>query len=137
MANQQKGNKVELSTFLSWGKQYEIGRQTQIENSKTYVTCSLTFSLVNMMDCTRWHMLCYVKHIACELFHIHLFLPKTDWIAVVSVDAYLFLTFSDCLSPWRYRNRCFVVVFCCLVVRRPNLEVAAKRLLHQQVKIPG
>ena len=53
MANQQKGNKVELSTFLSWGKQYEIGRQTQIENSKTYLTYSITFSLVNMMDCTR------------------------------------------------------------------------------------
>ena len=33
--------------------------------------------------------------------------------------------------------RCFVVALCCLIVRRPNLEVATKRLLHQQVKYWG
>ena len=38
------------------------------------------------------------------------------------------------LSPWRYRNRCFLVALCCLIVRRPNLEVSTKGLLHQQVK---
>ena len=37
------------------------------------------------------------------------------------------------LSPWGYRNRCFLVALCCLIVRRPNLKVATKRLLHQQV----
>ena len=37
MADQRKGNKVELSTFLSWGKQSVIGYKTKDENSKTYV----------------------------------------------------------------------------------------------------
>ena len=41
------------------------------------------------------------------------------------------------LSPWGYGNRCFLVALCCLIVRRPNLEVATKRLLYQQVKILG
>ena len=59
-------------------------------------------------------------------------------IAVISVDAYPFLGFlRPDLSPWGYGNRCFLVVLCCLIVRRPNLEVATKRLLHQQVKILG
>ena len=29
-----------------------------------------------------------------------------------------------------------LVALCCLIVRRTNLEVATKSLLHQQVKIP-
>ena len=41
------------------------------------------------------------------------------------------------LSPREYRNKCFLVALCCLIVKRPNLEVATKRLLHQQEKIPG
>ena len=41
------------------------------------------------------------------------------------------------LSPWGYVNRFFLVALCCLIVRRMNLEVATKRLLHQLVKIPG
>ena len=42
------------------------------------------------------------------------------------------------LSPWGgYRNRCFLVALCCLIVRRLNLVVASKRLLNQQVKILG
>ena len=58
-------------------------------------------------------------------------------VAVSSVDTYSFWIFSDlsCLSPWGYRNRCFLFAMPCLIVRRPNLEVAIKRLLHQQVKI--
>ena len=58
--------------------------------------------------------------------------------AVISVDVYLFLAFlrSD-QSPWGYRNRGFLVALCYLIVRRLNLEVATKRLLHQQVKIWG
>ena len=32
---------------------------------------------------------------------------------------------------------CLLVALCRLIVKRPNLEVATKRLLHQQVKIPG
>ena len=41
------------------------------------------------------------------------------------------------LSPWGYGDRCFLVVLCRLIVRRWNLEVVPKRLLYQQVKIPG
>ena len=32
--------------------------------------------------------------------------------------------------------RCFLFAPCDVTVRRPNLEVATKRLLHRQVKIP-
>ena len=60
-------------------------------------------------------------------------------VAVISVDAYRFLAFSDltCHLEYIYKNRCFLVALCCLMVRRLNLEVATKRLLHQQVKILG
>ena len=53
-------------------------------------------------------------------------------VAVISDDAPSFVGF---LRPWQYKNRCFLVAFCCLIVRRPNLEVATERILHQQVKI--
>ena len=55
-------------------------------------------------------------------------------VAVISDDALFGFLRLD-LSPWRYWNRCFLVALCCLIVRRPNLKVATKRLLHQQVKI--
>ena len=56
-------------------------------------------------------------------------------VAVISVDAYLFFGFvRPDLSPCGYWNRCFLVALCCLIVRRPNLEVATKRLFHQEVK---
>ena len=59
-------------------------------------------------------------------------------VAVISVDAYPFFGFlRPNLSPWGYRNRCFLVALCPLIVRRLNLKIATKRLLHQQVKIPG
>ena len=59
-------------------------------------------------------------------------------VAVISLDAYPFFGFlrTD-MSPWGDGNRCFLVALCRLIVRTPNLEVATKRLLHQQVKIPG
>ena len=59
-------------------------------------------------------------------------------VAVISIDACPFFGFvRPDLSPRGSKNRCFLVALCCLIVRRPNLEVATKRLLHQQVKIPG
>ena len=59
-------------------------------------------------------------------------------VAVTSVDAYSFFGFlRPDLSPSGYRNRCFLDPLCCLVVRRPNLEVVIKILLHQQVKKTG
>ena len=57
-------------------------------------------------------------------------------VAVISVDAYSFFGFlRPDMSPWGYGNRCFLDALCCLIVRRPNLEVATRRLLCQQVKI--
>ena len=58
-------------------------------------------------------------------------------VVMISVDAYRFLTFSNLNCHLGYRNRCFLVVLYRLIVRRPDLEVVTKRLLHQQVKIPG
>ena len=49
-------------------------------------------------------------------------------VVVISVAASPFLA-------WEYR--CFLVALCWLIVRRPNLEVATKRLLHRKVKILG
>ena len=37
----------------------------------------------------------------------------------------------------RTHELCFLVALCCLIVRWLNLEVANKRRLHQQIKIPG
>ena len=34
-------------------------------------------------------------------------------------------------------NRYFLVALCRLIAKRPNLEVMTKRLLHQQLEIPG
>ena len=60
-----------------------------------------------------------------------------------SVAPHLFLL-GWCLSffwlwqtwpvTWGYWNTCFLVALCLLIVRRPNLEVAIKRLLHQVYK---
>ena len=62
------------------------------------------------------------------------------WTLAVAVDAYAFLVFSDLtchLEDTGYRNKCFLVALCRLIVRTPNPEVATKRILHQQVKIQG
>ena len=46
---------------------------------------------------------------------------------MISVDAYPFLAFSDLNCHFEDT----------VTVRRPNLEVMTKRLLHQHVKILG
>ena len=59
-------------------------------------------------------------------------------VAVINVDAYPFFGFlRPDLSPGGYRNTCFLVALCCLIVIRPKLGVTTKRFLHQQVKKPG
>ena len=59
-------------------------------------------------------------------------------VVVVSVDPYPFFAFSGVTCHLEYTgNRCFLVALCRLIVRGPYLEVETKRLLHQQVKIPG
>ena len=59
-------------------------------------------------------------------------------VAVISIDAYLFLAFSDLTCHVEDTGiRFFLVALCGLIVRRLNLEVATKRLLHQQEKYWG
>ena len=52
-------------------------------------------------------------------------------VDVISVDAYHILV----SQTWGYRNRCFLVAPCCLIVWRQNLEVATKRLCHLRLKM--
>ena len=59
-------------------------------------------------------------------------------LAVINVDVYPFLAFSDltyCLEDTGIGV--FLVALCHLIVRRPNLKVPTTRLFHQQVKILG
>ena len=57
-------------------------------------------------------------------------------VAVISVNAYPFLALSDLTCDLEDTGiRCFLVALCRLIVGRPNLEVATKSLLHQQVKM--
>ena len=59
-------------------------------------------------------------------------------VAVIGVNAYSFLDFPDLTCHLEDTGRnCFLVALCPLMRTRPNLEVATKRLLHQQVKILG
>ena len=59
-------------------------------------------------------------------------------VAKISVDAcpffFFFCFLRPDLPPWGYRNKCFLVALCHLIVRRPNLQVGNKSLFHQQVK---
>ena len=57
---------------------------------------------------------------------------------MISVDAYPFLAFSDLTCHLKDTGiGVNMVTLCRLIIRRPNLEIATKRLLHQQVKILG
>ena len=58
-------------------------------------------------------------------------------IAVISVDAYAFLAASDLTCHHEDTVMDVFWLHCCLIVRRPNLEVATQRFFHQQVKIAG
>ena len=58
--------------------------------------------------------------------------------AVISVDAYPLLAFSDLTCHLKDTGiGFFLVALCHLIVRRLNVEVATKKLLHEQVKILG
>ena len=57
-------------------------------------------------------------------------------IAVISDDAYPFLAFSDLNCHLEDKGiGYFLVALFYLIVKRLNLEVATKLILHQQVKI--
>ena len=56
-------------------------------------------------------------------------------VAVISVDAYSFLAFSDLTYYLEDMEISFLVALCRQIVRRLNLTT--KWLLHQQVKILG
>ena len=55
-------------------------------------------------------------------------------VTVINVDSYPLLASSELICYLRIQDRCFVVSMCPLIVRRPNLEVATKRLLRHQIK---
>ena len=58
-------------------------------------------------------------------------------VAVISADAYPFLAFQDLTCHLEDTGIGVFWLHCAhLIVRRPNLEVATKRV-HQQVKILG
>ena len=48
-------------------------------------------------------------------------------VAVISVDAYPFLTFSDLTCHLEDTGIGGLVPLCCLIVRRLNLEISTKR----------
>ena len=59
-------------------------------------------------------------------------------VAVISVDAYHFLAFSDLTCHLEDTGKgVFLVALCQFIARRSNLEETTKRFSHQQVKMPG
>ena len=56
-------------------------------------------------------------------------------VAVISIDGYPFLAFSDLTCHLEDTGIGVFWLHC--IVRRSNLEAATKRLLHQQVKYQG
>ena len=57
-------------------------------------------------------------------------------VAVTGIDAYPFLAFPDLIYHLEDTGiKLFLVLLCILIVRKSNVEVVTKRLLHQQVKI--
>ena len=54
---------------------------------------------------------------------------------MISVDDYPFLAFSGLTCHLEDTRIGVFWLHCCLMVRRSNLEVVTKKLLHQQVKI--
>ena len=58
-------------------------------------------------------------------------------VAENSADACHFFAFSDLTCHIDDTGIAVFWLHCRLIVRRPNLQAATKRLLYQQVKIPG
>ena len=60
------------------------------------------------------------------------------WMLVALVLMLILFWLSQTwLVTFRYRNRCFLVKLCCLIVSRLNLEVATKMLLYSAGKNIG
>ena len=57
-------------------------------------------------------------------------------VAAISVGVYPFFAFSDLTCYLEGTRIGVLVALCCLIVKRLSLEVARKRSLHHQVKIP-
>ena len=59
-------------------------------------------------------------------------------VAVISVDAYIFLALSELTCHLQeYRNSYFLFALYHLIVNRPNVQVTTKRLVYQQIKLLG
>ena len=48
-------------------------------------------------------------------------------VVVITVDAYPFLAFSELTCHLEDTVMCFQVALCCLIVRRPNMEVVSSQ----------
>lgn len=68
------------------------------------------------------------------------FIDHLRWmlfVAIIDIDANIFDVFlTSNLAPWRRWKRWFLVL-CKFIVRRPNLEIVAKRVLCQMLQILG
>ena len=64
------------------------------------------------------------------------FTTSTSLAPHIFLVGWLGQTDSDFIVRW-VTNKCFLVALCHLIVRRPILEVATRRLLYQLVKILG
>ena len=107
------------------------------------------FSLVGHYKNTLWGR-CFITSTGLALLLFLLFWLKLNlnnrsveidlgrWMPVVPVIYFDTLVFvrTD-LSPREYMNKCFLVGLRPLIVRRRNLKVATKWVLHQQIKIQG
>ena len=93
-------------------------------------------------------MFYYIDQPHTPSFPIGLVKTKSDFVRSVETDlgrwklvaaVYWCLSFFGFLrpdlSPWGYMDKCFLLALYCLIVRRPNLEVATKKLVHQQAEI--
>ena len=93
---------------------------------------------VTCFSCCLLPELFYLPIQVCIIFHSADILTLQLSMLNLKLGCLSFVGFLRAqLSTLGYRNRCFLSALCHLIVRRPNLEVATKRLLHQQIKILG
>ena len=96
-----------------------------------YLSSFVEFSKLFRQDmpckAENWHAVSHDQY-----FSTYHYLDICPWI--FNIEVLLFWLSQTWPVSLRIRNRCFLVA---MIVRRPTMEVATKRFLHQQLKIPG